>query len=183
MEPGGPVYEYVGSKKCKMCHLVQHKSWAKTRMGNAFQTLKPGKGAEAKERSGLDVHKDYTKDESCLKCHTTGYGKPGGYAIPDPKDRKAVRKARDLENVGCESCHGPGSEYVKIFEEIDKSKRRYRVEELYAAGLRKIEEATCLECHTEDIATFDPNKPFEYEKALKDKEGTHEHKPLEQREQ
>jgi hypothetical protein len=47
-------------------------------------------------------------------------------------------------------------------------------------GLRKIEEATCLVCHTEDIATFDPNKPFVYEKALE--EDTHKHKPLKMRE-
>jgi hypothetical protein len=119
-----PAYAYVGTKKCKTCHLYQHKSWAKTKMAKAYETLKPGRGAEAKERSGLDVHKDYTKDESCLKCHTTGYGKPGGYAIPDPKNKKAVRRAKTLEGIGCESCHGPGAEYVKVFEEIDKSRRK-----------------------------------------------------------
>jgi formate-dependent nitrite reductase cytochrome c552 subunit len=177
---GKPAYAYVGSKKCKMCHLPEHKSWAKTRMGRALETLMPGKGVEIKEKFELSAHKDYSKDASCLKCHTTGYEKPGGYAIPDPKDRKAVRKARDLEGVGCESCHGPGSEYVKIFEEIDRLQRPYRVEELHAAGLRKIEEATCLECHNDTAPTFDPEKPFDYEKARE--EDTHERRPLKLRE-
>ena len=176
-----PVYAYVGSRKCKMCHLAEHKSWAKTRMGRALETLMPGKGAQIKEKFNLSAHKDYSKDESCLKCHTTGYGKPGGYVIPDPKDRKAVRKARDLENVGCESCHGPGSEYVKIFEEIDKLQRPYRVQELHAAGLRTIEKATCLECHNDTAPTFDPDKTFDYEKALE--EDTHERRPLKLREE
>jgi formate-dependent nitrite reductase cytochrome c552 subunit len=174
-----PAYAYVGTKKCKMCHLTEHKSWAKTKMGKAMETLMPGKAAETKAKFKLGAHTDYTKDETCLKCHTTGYGKPGGYTIPDPGNRRAVRKAKDLEGVGCESCHGPGSAYVKIFEEIDKSRRPYAVEELHAAGLRKIEEATCLECHNDTAPTFDPQKPFDFEKAVK--EDTHERKPLELR--
>ncbi|MFQ5410960.1 MAG: cytochrome c family protein [Phycisphaerae bacterium] len=173
-------YSYVGSKACKRCHLDVHKSWAKTKMAQAFETLKPGNAKENKEKFKLDVNKDYSKDEKCIKCHTTGYGKKGGYAIPDPNDKKARRKAKKLQGVGCESCHGPGSEYSKVFKDILKTKRKYKVEELYAVGLRKIGKETCLTCHNEESPTINPGDTFDYEKR-KD-QGTHEHKPLKQRE-
>ncbi len=174
-------YSFVGNKKCKKCHIKQYKSWAETRMAKAFDILSPGNNKEAKEKFNLDVEKDYTKDETCLKCHTVGYGKPGGYAIPDPEDKKAVRKAKNLEGVGCECCHGPGSEYIKVFDEILKSERKYKVEELYAVGLSKIDETVCTTCHNEESPSVNPGDPFDYENR-KD-EGTHEHYPLKQREE
>lgn len=175
------TYSYVGSKNCKKCHLQVYKSWEKTKMGMAFDILKPGQFAEAKKKFNIDVDKDYTTDEKCLKCHTTGYGQAGGYAIPDPNDKKAVRKAKKLRGVGCESCHGPGSAYTKIFKEIMKSKRSYKVDELYAAGLQKIDKSTCLTCHNEESPTIAAGDSFDYEKR-KD-EGTHEHETLKQREE
>ena len=175
-----PAYTYVGSKKCKMCHMKQFKSWEGTEMGRAFDLLKAGEGSDAKTKSGLDVDKDYTTDAACLKCHTAGFGKEGGYTVPDPEDKKAVRKAKKLMNVGCESCHGPGSEYVKVFAEIQKSKRKYKVAELHAVGLTKIDETTCLACHNEESPTRDPDFPFDYVRMKAD--GKHEHLPLKQRE-
>ena len=44
-----PAYTYVGSSKCKKCHITVSKSWKKTRMGKAFETLKPGVAAEDTE--------------------------------------------------------------------------------------------------------------------------------------
>ena len=178
---GEPSYSYVGNQKCKKCHIKQHRSWEKTRMAKALEILKPGNNKEQKEKFALDVGKDYTTDEKCVKCHTVGYGKPGGYATPDPQDEKAVRKAKELEGVGCESCHGPGSEYIKVFEEILKSKRKYKVEELYAIGLRKPDEATCKTCHNEESPSVNPGDLFDYEKR-KDT-GIHEHESLQQREE
>ena len=105
-------YEYVGSSKCKKCHIKAHRSWKKTKMGQAFETLKPGKAAEVKKKFNLDPEKDYTQDTSCLVCHTTGHGHAGGYVVPDPTDKKAVRKAKKLQGAGCESCHGPGRAHV-----------------------------------------------------------------------
>ncbi len=174
-------FKYVGSKSCKKCHSsVQHKTWAKTKMGRAFETLKPGEANEAKEKHNLDPTKDYTQDTTCLKCHTTGFGHDGGYFIPDPNDKKAVRKAKKLEGVGCESCHGPGSEYNKLFKEIQDSKRKYKVEELYAVGLRKITKETCVTCHNEQSPTIDAGAPFDFE-TMKDKD-LHERQEMKQRE-
>ncbi len=174
-------FKYVGSKSCKKCHSsVQHKTWATTRMGQALETLKPGMAKEAKEKHNLDPNKDYTQDTTCLQCHTTGFGQEGGYSIPDPNDKKAVRKAKKLEDVGCESCPGPGREYNKLFKEILQTKRKYKIEELYAVGLQKITKDTCLSCHNDKSPTIDTSTPFDFEK-MKDQD-MHEHSQMKQRE-
>ncbi len=180
MGEGGSDYAYVGSSKCKKCHLKQHKSWKTTKKYQAFEALLPGNAEEIKQKHGLDPSKDYSKDENCVKCHTTGYGHEGGYAMIAPSgDPKAAKKMKKLANVGCESCHGPGSAYIELHEEIMKSKRKYKVEETYAVGLRKIEASVCITCHNENSPTYDASTPFDYEQ-MKDK-GTHEHIPLKQR--
>ena len=173
----GGAYEYVGSKTCKKCHVKIYKSWVETKHGKTMEVLAPGHCDESKTKASLDVAKDYSADESCLKCHSTGFGKAGGYAVPDASDEKAVKKMEDLAGVGCESCHGPGSKYVEVFKEIKKSKRTYKVDELYAVGLTKIEASTCTDCHNEKSPTY---VPFDYE-AQKDK-GIHVHEELKLRE-
>jgi hypothetical protein len=175
-------YEYVGDSKCKKCHIKEHKSWSKTAKGKAFETLKPGEKADAKKAHGLDPDKDYTKDETCLACHTQGFGHKGGYAVPDPADKNAVKAASKLEGVGCESCHGPGSAYIEVFEDIMKSKRKYKVEELHAVGLTKIEESTCTACHNDKSPTFDSAKGFNYEEAKNKRDEIHELVEIKQRE-
>lgn len=169
---------YVGSSKCKKCHLTQHKSWKKTNMGNALTTLKPGEKVEVKKKHGLDPEKDYTTDATCLACHTTGYGHEGGYATPDPEDKKAVKRAKKLSGVGCESCHGPGAGYMDLHEEIMKSKRTYKLDEMLASGLIVPNADTCKTCHNEKSPTFED---FDFEK--KKEEGLHENKELKQREE
>jgi len=173
-------YEYVGSKKCKKCHIKEHKSWGTTKMAKAFETLKPGQASEAKTKHNLDASKDYTKDESCLTCHVTGFGHAGGYAVPAGDDKKAVKQAEALEGVGCEACHGPGSAYIKVFDEIQESKRTYKVDELHAVGLNRMDASSCITCHNDKSPTHDASKPFNFEEE-KDKD-THEHQPLKQRE-
>ena len=170
--------EYVGSKACKKCHIKQYKSWEKGKKAATLDILKPGQAAESKEKHGLDPSKDYSTEASCLKCHATGYGEPGGYAVPDAEDEQAVKKAKTLAGSGCESCHGPGGAYIKIHEEIKKSKRTYKVEELYAAGQMKIDEANCTRCHNEESPTY-----VSFDFAAKKDQGSHEHKPLKLREE
>ena len=174
--PAPAPAEFVGSTKCKKCHLAEHKGWETMRHGKAFDTLKAGTVAEAKTKHKFDPSKDYTKDATCVACHTVGFGKPGGYQIP--ADEEAAKKMKHLENVGCESCHGAGSNYIVLHEEIMKSKRKYKMEEMYAAGSTKMESAVCLTCHNATSPTVDPSIPFDFEK-MKEK-GVHERTPLKQ---
>ncbi len=51
-----PTFEYVGDKKCKMCHKDQHSSWLETKHAKAYDAL----SAEEK------------KKPECVGCHVTG---------------------------------------------------------------------------------------------------------------
>ena len=182
------AHKYVGTRNCRMCHKDHHKGWEATKMAKAFESLKPGVKAEAKKKHGLDPAKDYTTDPKCLSCHVTGFGEPGGYAVlgPMPDDKKEARKWKRakkkmdaMASVSCEACHGAGEAYAKIFSDIMKSKRKYKVEELYAAGLKKMDASACTNCHNEKSPTFDKKKGFDFKRyKMTD---THPHIPLKQR--
>lgn len=146
---------YVGNKKCTGCHRDQYKAWQGDYHAKALDDLKPGVKAEAKTKGKLDPNKDYTTDASCLSCHATGYGKP------------AVAAA-DLANVGCESCHGPGSAYknVKIMNKKKYQEARDAQHQLaVAAGLVEPSEKLCVECHSDKSPTW---KGFDYAKMIED---------------
>jgi len=83
-EPGEAAY--VGNEACRACHADAFPVWEKSKHAHAYQTL---------------AYQGRHYDLSCVGCHVTGYGKPGGVCRID---RVAGRK-----DVGCESCHGPGS--------------------------------------------------------------------------
>ncbi|MEW6002109.1 MAG: cytochrome c family protein [Nitrospirota bacterium] len=87
--------KYVGSDACKDCHHEEYK--------NFTTYAKKSRSFESIER----VKKGLTEEEikECYYCHTTGYGKPGGFISPG--------KTPHLKNAGCEVCHGPGEFHVK----------------------------------------------------------------------
>lgn len=160
--------EYVGAKKCKACHIKQYKSWKKTTMAQSFENLKPGVKAEAKKKAGVDPDKDYTADAGCLKCHTTGYGEPGGFT--------SIEETPKLAGVQCESCHGPGSEYRGIM----KKNKKYKHSEVKEAGLLmpSENEKLCMECHGGESPfneKVDPKYAFDFKERL---EKSHEHFPM-----
>jgi hypothetical protein len=136
-EPKKPTY--VGSKACKMCHQGEAKGkqweiWMASKHANAMKALDAAKGED--------------KNPKCLKCHTTGYG-VGGYAEGDTlKVKPEVCGA-----VGCEGCHGPGSEYKAMAVMKDKKAA-------VAAGLIIPDEKTCVVCHNAESPTF---KGFKYD--------------------
>ena len=147
--PVEPPYSFVGMKKCRMCHTDQYDSLRATAKADAWDALTPGYGVEVKKRAGLDGKHDYTTDERCLRCHSVGFGQPGGYVIPDPTDPRTARHASAREGVACESCHGPGSGFIQVMRDIIRNDRTYRVEEVLATGRRAVTEATCRSCHNE----------------------------------
>ena len=176
---GADQAKYVGSKKCKMCHSKEFKSWADTAHAKAYDALKPGERSEAKAKAKLDSGKDYTTDESCLGCHVVGFGKESGFAI-ESDEKKAGKMIKVFGAVGCESCHGAGSDYNKLHKEIQKSKRTYKQSEMHEAGMNEMGEDVCLGCHNDKSPTFDASTPFDYEASKKD--GVHEIRELKQRE-
>lgn len=150
-------YKYVGTKKCRSCHGVWHRSWAKSPKGRSWDALKPGVSDGLKRRVGLDLQKDYRADIRCLKCHSTGFGHDTGYAVPDPKVGRTVRLAFNREGVGCEACHGPGSGFVQVMRDILWNERPKRRDELRAAGLRDITRENCLRCHSLEATCIVPD--------------------------
>ncbi len=114
---------YQGALGCKRCHEEQFTAWQATRHATAYNTL---------------VQANADKNETCLPCHVTGYGKKSGFE----QNNISLRKA----NVQCESCHGPGSLHIS------------HPNNLYG----KTDESTCIKCHTGDYG-----KDFNYKKYLK----------------
>ncbi len=158
--------KYVGSKSCQKCHFKEYGSWQKTKMAQAFNTLKPNQAVESKQKAKLDPAKDYTKDPACVICHVTGYGKPGGYPEVG-KDWNDEEKARAplMEGVGCESCHGPGEKYSPY----KKDNKEYKWADLVKLGAVHPDENNCKSCHN-------PKSPNYVEFKIADKIGkdTHE---------
>lgn len=90
---------YAGSEACMKCHdtVVKGDSWAvwaNSKHAKAYAALEH----IAKKPSLRNF------DGECIRCHTVGYDYNTGFvdAIKTPH----------LKNVGCESCHGPGSHHV-----------------------------------------------------------------------
>ncbi len=161
-------HAFVGSKKCKKCHVKEYKSWAETTMATTFDTLKPGERAEAKTAAGLDADKDYTADATCLPCHTTGYGKEGGFVD--------FETTPELAGVGCESCHGAGADYIE--EQLMSLKNKtYKKADVVAAGMvAEVSAEQCTPCHNSESPFVGDDFEFDYE-ANKD-EGMHKQYPL-----
>lgn len=139
---------YIGSAACKKCHLKQWKSWKETKMAHAFDLLKPGADADNKQKFSLDPNEDYSKEERCVKCHTTGYGKPGGYPQVDQiaGNDDNTKLASDREGIQCEDCHGPGSLYNAYMTQHEKD---YDPAQGKALGLTLPDPdgKSCLACH------------------------------------
>ncbi len=129
--------KYVGVNKCKSCHKKEYKSWKRTKMAVSFESLKPGVKAAEKIKVGLNHKMDFTKDPECLACHTTGYGKPGGFV--------SIEETPDMANVQCEECHGAGGGYSAVM----KKNNHFKLSEVIEAGLviPSHDKEGCLRCH------------------------------------
>jgi len=116
---------YVGSAQCVDCHPSAAGIWRKSGHAHAFATLKERK-ADA--------------DPKCIGCHTTGFGRVSGYERQFGDTR--------LVDVGCESCHGPGSLHVRKQEGDASVNFAYRP---LGAG-------DCQKCHHGEFS-----RPFDWE--------------------
>jgi len=80
---------YSGSEACGICHEQEQETWYFTQHASAYDTL---------------VTHGAATDDECVGCHVVGYGEPGGYTDS--------QQTPELENVGCESCHGRGGPHL-----------------------------------------------------------------------
>ena len=114
---------YTGAKQCSACHFDQFLTWKQTKHAKGFEIL-PAK---------------YKTDESCLKCHTTGFGEATGY-----KDAKTP----DLVGTACEACHGPGSKHGEIAKGFGTKKLNKEEEAYVRSTIHKVLPGNaCKECH------------------------------------
>lgn len=104
-----PDFALAGTDACRKCHEEESRLWDASRHARAWESL-CAKGSQV--------------DPECQRCHTTGYGMPGGF-------RSA--RAAAMVHVGCESCHGPSRAHAA---EPTEHTPRYRVA---SHG--------CIDCH------------------------------------
>jgi hypothetical protein len=128
---------YIGSAACIDCHedgvhSIQYVAWLRSRHAHAYWRL----GADwslylARRRPHYHDLKRPLADHRCLLCHVTG-----------AQDDRALFSGsyRAEEGVGCESCHGPGSEYAT--PEIMSDHAAY-----IEHGGRIPDASTCRRCH------------------------------------
>jgi len=124
--------DYVGSKSCGLCHRYEYKKWSGNPHGRAYATL---------EKVGSQY------DPECVICHVVGLEYQSGFVSQE--------QTSYLRNVGCESCHGPGSEHIKTFGEAR------------TAGPM----SDCTDCHTPDYSgEYGANEQLYFEKIVHWKE-------------
>ncbi|MEM7393393.1 MAG: multiheme c-type cytochrome [Verrucomicrobiota bacterium] len=116
---------YVGSDACMGCHPTAFNTWKTSHHAKAFETL-------------IEANAD--ADPDCIRCHTVGFGRPDGY--------RREFAAKKLVDVGCESCHGPGS--LHINQKAGGVDNGFRFRPL-AAG-------DCQKCHYGEFS-----RPFHWE--------------------
>ncbi len=143
---------YIGSEKCaKMCHKAEKKGkqydiWQKGKHANAFKIL--GTDSSKLVAKTVNVTGDPQKAPECLRCHVTAY---------NVKKELVDTGCTYNEGVGCEACHGPGSEYRKL-----NTMKNHDL--AVAAGLWKQDETLCIKCHNKESPTY---KPFIFKEAVK----------------
>lgn len=149
------VFVFEGSQSCKKCHLTKKsgaafKIWESSKHAQAFTTLGTEEAKAIAKKMGIE---DPQKSDKCLSCHVTAHGVDA---------KRLGAKFSITEGVGCEACHGPGSEYNNkdIKEAVVAGKMDAKAVGLIVAPT----EADCKQCHNEKSPTY---KPFKFEEAMK----------------
>jgi len=101
--------EYAGSKSCKSCHGYEYEKWSSKGHARAYSTLE-------------QVNSQF--DPECVVCHVIGMDYESGFI--------SQQDTGHLINVGCENCHGPGSEHILTDGATELTEPK----------------STCIDCHT-----------------------------------
>jgi hypothetical protein len=124
--PDGLKYE--GSKSCyKSCHEYEYEKWSEKEHAHAYETL---------EEVGSQF------DPECVICHVVGMEYESGFISEE-------KSGEDFRDVGCENCHGPGSEHNRT---LGRTKTT-------------LPWSDCTDCHTpEHSPDFLENELINFEK-------------------
>ncbi|MBT3285502.1 hypothetical protein HN807_05365 [Candidatus Bathyarchaeota archaeon] len=134
-----PLENYVGSGTCRKCHETQFNEWNQTAHSRAFTD--PVFQTQWQAQGSPDV---------CLPCHTTNFDETGG--------------DYQFENIGCELCHAPRSEYNEDYTPAScdrcHSVTHYPTYTEWLESEHSHAGVGCDSCHdpmTLEILTNDPN--------------------------
>lgn len=157
IEDNETAFKFIGSQSCKECHGEdaignQYKIWASSPHARAYTLLTGEKGAEIAKK--LKITSPEKKTE-CLRCHSTGKGAVSSIV---------------KEGVGCEACHGPGSEYRTASNHVNYESRENGYRRAIKMGMYpilgieslKTREKLCLSCHRQDRPCFPENRINNY---------------------
>jgi len=127
---------YVGARVCGRCHSGpeaghQFSVWLRSKHSMAYATLAKPEAKKIAELSG--IREDPQDSFTCLGCHSSG---------AQAEDWEKDDTFRIEDGVQCETCHGPGSEYMA--EDV-MADRQAAME----AGLRIPNRNICSNCHKE----------------------------------
>ena len=142
---GAPMrFDYVGVELCKLCHKKkelgnQFDVWTNTHHSKAFYTLGTPEAKEIAANLGIN---DPQQSGKCLRCHSTCHAFT---------EKEVATDLRLEDGVQCESCHGPGEEYMyaEVMENLEDAKDM---------GLIMPTEKTCRKCHNPESPTWDPER-------------------------
>lgn len=141
-------FRFAGVMVCARCHSgptfrFQFSIWRLSKHARAYATLATARSFEIAKENG--VQGDPQKSGHCLRCHSTGAGRPAdGF----------LSSFRRSEGVQCEACHGPGSEYASESVMCDKSRASGK-------GFTEVNATTCMPCHADAHG-----KAFDYATAV-----------------
>ena len=102
---------YTGTETCTStpCHNDQFDGWNDTFHGIDFTVW---------DYHGSPTNKYTYAGGGCVSCHVIGYNQTsiGGY---DPAYAWNSTENEDLLGIGCEDCHGPGTEHLSSYQASD----------------------------------------------------------------
>ena len=132
-------YQFAGSQSCAECHVSAFEVWKNSPHAHATQSLIAPHGR-------AEIPRQF--DPECLSCHVTGW--QAQEYIPYESGFMSLAETMHLEGNGCENCHGPASEHVRL--ESDTESPVAEREKLRAFVHRNLTESKerCLECHDLD---------------------------------
>lgn len=122
--------KFVGTESCKECHETEFNSFKEfNKKAHSFKSI----NALKKGLTDAELKK-------CYECHTTGYGKTGGF--------RSEQETPHLRDAGCEVCHGPGSLHIESGDPKDIK--------------GKLTAKDCESCHNSERINAFKYKPLVY---------------------